>query len=40
MAMRMNQMMQRFNSLDAELQIAEGDSSESAPSIVQLKVGT
>jgi len=40
MAMRMNQMMQRFNSLEAELQIAESDSSESAPSIAQRKVGT
>ncbi|HYN15543.1 MAG TPA: hypothetical protein VES66_07125 [Terriglobales bacterium] len=38
MAMRMNQMMQRFNSLEAELQIAEGDSPEGAPSIAQPKV--
>jgi signal transduction histidine kinase len=40
MAMRMNQMMQRFNSLEAELQIVEGASAESTPSTEPRKVGT
>ena len=40
MAMRMNQMMQRFNSLEAELQIVEGASTESTPSTEPRKVGT
>ena len=40
MALRMNQMMQRFNSLEAELQIAEGDSSEGARSNTPRKVET
>jgi hypothetical protein len=33
-------MMQRFTSLDLELQTAESDSSASAPSTAQRKVGT
>lgn len=40
MAMRMNQMMLRFSSLEAEMEIAEGDSCESASPIAQRKVGT
>lgn len=40
MALRMHQMMQRFSSLEAEMQIAEEDSSESVPPITQRKVGT
>jgi len=40
MALRMHQMMQRFSLLEAEMQIAESDSSESASSIPQRKVGT
>jgi signal transduction histidine kinase len=40
MALRMHQMMQRFSALEAEMEIGESNSSESAPPIVQRKVGT
>jgi len=40
MALRMNQMMQRFNSLEAELQLAEGESPERTPPVVQRNVAT
>lgn len=40
MALRLHHMMQRFTSLDLELQTAESDSSASAPSTAQRKVGT
>jgi signal transduction histidine kinase len=40
MALRMNQMMQRFSSLEAEMEIGESSSSENTPTIVQRKVGT
>jgi signal transduction histidine kinase len=39
MAARMNQMMQRFSALEAEMEIGNSDSSKSTPSIVQRKVG-
>ncbi len=40
MALRMHQMMQRFSSLEAKMQIAEEDPSESVPLIAQRKAGT
>jgi signal transduction histidine kinase len=40
MAVRMNQMVQRFSALETEMETGESISSESAPTIVQRKVGT
>jgi signal transduction histidine kinase len=40
MALRMNQMMQRFSALEAEMELGNHDSTKSTPSIAQRKVGT